>query len=602
MEGIILPICALFFSSLLCIIYFLKKRVNILENKIYSIMVIICLIDSVIESLLQLMALGGVNSQEIFFINLLNKIAFPCLIIFSTCLFLYAFIISYPKIIKKLKNLLFPCIVIDCISFLAILILPIKIINEGIKFSVSGLAVNLTYLICGLFIAGSVIISLVNIKKNDKRYIPILSIILIVAVLFLLFKINPYLIIISITLTYVSFIMFHTIENPDIKLIEELYKSNEMVEKSNKDKSVLLFNMTQRIRYPLNIIEQRLEQISYENLNDDIGSKLNDIKNSTKTIANVLNNVLDISTIDTKKIKIVDKQYNLQKLLKEICLRFEQELKEKNLEFRINFDSALPNFLMGDSLRLKQIIVALLSNSLKFTEKGFVELNVNSIISFDICRLIIKIKDSGVGMDVDKITALFKKSNDINYNAFDNNALSLDAAQKMVNLIGGTITVQSDKEKGSEFTIIVDQKIINDKMVTSKKYEELLNKPTILFVNDNSEETAVYKKILENIGKVFYVDSGEECLTKIRNKESFDLIIIKNKMDKLDGVHTLLKLKELLYFENNVILLTDEKDNIKISTYKGLGFKEIISTNITKEMFKNIIMNIMTESNHIVDL
>ena len=185
---------------------------------------------------------------------------------------------------------------------------------------------------------------------------------------------------------------------------------------SGKDleKSIFIFNTTQQIRHPLNMIEQRTEQLLEDELNNDEKEKVIDIRNAQQRIAYILRGVMDVSTIDAKNIKIVKNQYKVANLLTEITLRSKQEATEKGLEFRTNFDEAIPEMLYGDSIRLKQIINALISNAIKYTKEGFVELNVNSIVSFDVCRLVVSVKDSGIGVNAEDINKLFQSKTDKN--------------------------------------------------------------------------------------------------------------------------------------------------------------------------------------------
>ena len=227
----------------------------------------------------------------------------------------------------------------------------------------------------------SMIMALLNIGKLTKRHIPIISAIFIFIILVLIFRSNPYIMIISITIAFVNYLMFFTIENPDIKMIEELTKAKALVEKNNNDKSIFIFNTAQQIRYPLNMIDQRADQILDEDNLDEIKNMAVDIKNAKQRISYVLNGAMDVSTIDAKKIKIVDSKYSLSNLLTEICLKFKSMATEKNLEFRKNIEESLPETLYGDSIRLKQIISALLLNAIKYTKEGFVELNVNTVIT-----------------------------------------------------------------------------------------------------------------------------------------------------------------------------------------------------------------------------
>ena len=326
------------------------------------------------------------------------------------------------------------------------------------------------------------------------------------------------------------------------------------------------------------MIDQRADQILDEDNLDEIKNMAVDIKNAKQRISYVLNGAMDVSTIDAKKIKIVDSKYSLSNLLTEICLKFKSMATEKNLEFRKNIEESLPETLYGDSIRLKQIISALLLNAIKYTKEGFVELNVNTVITYDVCRLVISVKDSGIGVNAEKLNKIFSQNDDTKIEDVDSKEMTLDTAKKVVNLIGGTITVRSEKNKGSEFTLIVDQKIASsdDKIDNIiNEYKKLENKIKILLVDDNEEERTLLTKKLGGISKLTIAKNGEEGLKRIRNKEKYDVLLIKESMEKLDAYQTIKKAKILEFVPDKIIVLADnkeEEEKLTINGYNAIFF------------------------------
>ena len=582
MNELQLPICAAIFLALLCIVYFSKERLNLIENRLYSVMLVTGLIDSIIIIIERLLVLNGdittVSSGTKFILQCTNKLDFLVLIIYTTCAFLYTLLITYPNMKEKIKKLINVTLVLDIIVYSIILMSDVDLITNGSIISVSGQAIVITYVFGGLYLIISMIMALLNIGKLTKRHIPIISAIFILMILVLIFRSNPYIMIISITIAFVNYLMFFTIENPDIKMIEELTKAKALVEKNNNDKSIFIFNTAQQIRYPLNMIDQRADQILDEDNLDEIKNMAVDIKNAKQRISYVLNGAMDVSTIDAKKIKIVDSKYSLSNLLTEICLKFKSMATEKNLEFRKNIEESLPETLYGDSIRLKQIISALLLNAIKYTKEGFVELNVNTVITYDVCRLVISVKDSGIGVNAEKLNKIFSQNDDTKIEDVDSKEMTLDTAKKVVNLIGGTITVRSEKNKGSEFTLIVDQKIASsdDKIDNIiNEYKKLEDKIKILLVDDNEEERTLLTKKLGGISKLTATKNGEECLKRIRNKEKYDVLLIKESMEKLDAYQTIKKAKILEFVPDKIIVLADnkeEEEKLTINGYNAIFF------------------------------
>ena len=576
MNELQLPICAAIFLALLCIVYFSKERLNLIENRLYSVMLVTGLIDSIIIIIERLLVLNGdittVTEGTKLILQCTNKLDFLVLIIYTTCAFLYTVLITYPNMKEKIKKLINVTLVLDIIIYSIILMSNVDLITNGSIISVSGQAIVITYVFGGLYLIISMIMALLNIGKLTKRHIPIISAIFILIILVLIFRSNPYIMIISVTIAFVNYLMFFTIENPDIKMIEELTKAKALVEKNNNDKSIFIFNTAQQIRYPLNMIDQRADQILDENNLDEIKDMAVDIKNAKQRISYVLNGAMDVSTIDVKKIKIVDSKYSLSNLLTELCLKFKSMATVKNLEFRKNIEESLPETLYGDSIRLKQIISALLLNAIKYTKEGFVELNVNTVITYDVCRLVISVKDSGIGVNAEKLNKIFSQNDDTKIEDVDSKEMTLDTAKKVVNLIGGTITVRSEKNKGSEFTLIVDQKIASsdDKIDNIiNEYKKTEDKIKILLVDDNEEERTLLTKKLGGISKLTIAKNGEEGLKRIRNKEKYDVLLIKENMEKLDAYQTIKKAKTLEFVPDKIIVLADSKEEEKKLTTNG---------------------------------
>lgn len=585
-AGFTFSACSFFYSVLLTIMFFSKKRIQTLENKIYSYLIISNLVGVVL----------GVSCYT----SILHRDAFPILNDFISKALLiyyltwisfftaYTFVISYSKKEsdkeskeKYFKNIFNILTVIYIVIAILVFILPLNYFSKSTIAYSFGPSANLLYILIPVYICICLIEMFKNFKEiKNKKYLPLFAFIIIGTVVMIIQKLNPGLLLMTSMETFVTFLMYFTIENPDIKMIEELTKTKSLVEKNNNDKSIFIFNTTQQIRHPLNMIEQRTEQLLEDELNDDEKEKVIDIRNAQQRIAYILRGVMDVSTIDAKNIKIVKNQYKVANLLTEITLRSKQEATEKGLEFRTNFDEAIPEMLYGDSIRLKQIINALISNAIKYTKEGFVELNVNSIVSFDVCRLVVSVKDSGIGVNAEDINKLFQSKTDENdiSDKVDESNVTLDVAKKMVNLIGGTITVRSEKNKGSEFTLIVDQKIAssNDKIDNIiNEYKKTEDKIKILLVDDNEEERTLLTKKLGGISKLTIAKNGEESLKRIRNKEKYDVLLIKESMEKLDAYQTIKKAKILEFVPDKIIVLADnkeEEEKLTINGYNAIFF------------------------------
>ena len=197
--------------------------------------------------------------------------------------------------------------------------------------------------------------------------------------------------------------MFFTIENPDMKLLEEVHKSKEISDAANEEKTMFLYNMTQEIRNTTNDINANADMILDSESFDEIQECAREIKGITSKFNSMTNELFDVSKIDAANIKVYNNKYNIKNILKEIVTTYDKKCNGCGVELRVNIDHDVPEILYGDSIGLKEVINIIMDNSIKYTKEGYIEFDVNTIIKNDICRLIITVEDSGMGMKSEDI-------------------------------------------------------------------------------------------------------------------------------------------------------------------------------------------------------
>ncbi|MCI6265251.1 MAG: hypothetical protein MR598_00200, partial [Erysipelotrichaceae bacterium] len=319
MNELQLPICSFVFSLLLIIVYFSKKRLNLLENHIYALMLICGLADSLIVSLERIIVVDGVlehvSTLEAFILQITNKLDFGILIGFVTGLFLYTLLITFKISKEKFDKILKVVVGIDLITYLLICILNINLICDRGIISVNGSAVFPTYILCGIYLLLSVLITIFQFRKITKRHIPILSVIgLLIALLFIYQK-NPYIMVNSIVITFVNYLMYFTIENPDLKMLNELELAKNNAERANEAKTDFLSNMSHEIRTPLNAIVGFSNSILEDTSLEEAKTEAKDIIMASNNLLEIVNGILDISKIEAGKMEIVEVEYSPREIL-----------------------------------------------------------------------------------------------------------------------------------------------------------------------------------------------------------------------------------------------------------------------------------------------
>lgn len=609
MAGLLLPICSIFFSSLLLGVYFGKKRISLIENKIYSTMLIISVVDSVLVSLLQIIALNGVTDFELIFVHFFNKLDFMALIAFTSGLFLYTILITYKmeeeRIIKLLKMYSIPFWVLCLIAVL----LPIEVISDGDIFSIGGIATIVTLVAAAINIFASIAIVIINIKKITKRHIPIISMIFIIIILLILFSVNPFLIIISITLTFLNYLMFFTIENPDLKMISQLKFQRDRADKANLAKSDFLSSMSHEIRTPLNAIVGLSEDVlSYKDkLPKEVLEDCEDIISASHTLLEIVGNILDLNKIESNKMEIVEVPYNFKSEIEVLARVASTRIGEKNIDFEINIAEDIPNQLIGDKVQIKGIINNLLSNAFKYTDEGKVTFTVNCINLDGICNLIISVQDTGRGIKAEQISKLFDKFErlDIERNTTtEGTGLGLAITKKLVDLMGGKINVQSQYGKGSIFVAQVPQRISEEEQALTdtqiirneKIIAELRNTykgMNVLIVDDNKLNIKVAKKAITDFNfNIIEAYNGEEVLKLIQEGKKFDIILMDIMMPVMSGETTMKELSKIKDFDTPVIALTADALEGAREKYIKIGFVDYLPKPFNKEQIQKKLDNI----------
>jgi len=589
-----IPLVSLIFILILNIVYFSKKRADLEENKPYKVILIssliVATIDTVIHIICSANTFESIVNNYYTLLNYLNKILSALFSVIFSSLFFYTLLITYDKVRKNPKKISTILIIANIVFSVIMLFTNIELVDAKVATNVTGATTMLGYAMVAIMLTCSLLVALTNIKKLDKRYLPIFIVFLLLVILYFFSLLIPGMIIYDLILALMCYIMYFTIENPDMKMLDEVHKAKVISDNANEEKTLFLYNMTNEIRGITKDIDKETDNILDETDNkkidiEEINNSARNIKGSTAKFTTMTNEILDISSIDSASVRIYNEKYNIKRLLKELVGIYKPKAQNKNLDFRVSIASDIPEYLYGDGINLKKVLTIILDNSIKYTNNGYIEFNINTIIKGDIARLIISVEDSGIGMKAEDINKIFTKKQEREDNHNLNN--NLYNAKRLITLMNGTIVPSSSYGSGTTIKIILDQKY--DTIDTDiNKYDNIYDKKKVLLIDDSPSSEKLFNKILSGTNiELTSVKLGKEGLEKIRNKEKYDLILLDEELEPQNGHIIMRKLLEIRNFNTKVILLTKDNKYDYDDSYLQEGFTDYIIKSSAKEEILN---------------
>lgn len=601
MSIVSFSICSFIFVLMFIIFYFSKERLNTLDTKMYSHILVTNIIGIMIDVFGYF--IFKIYGSESFISIMVSKFYLVYYFLWAYFFLLYIFVISFREKSEYLLQKKFTKTIIILTSLficLIILIMPIQITYEDNVAYSSGLSVNMVYGLCFIMVGIMLYCLLRNLKKiSTKEYIPLLTFMVLSTFCMIIQKTYPEITLMLMCHSIVTSLMYFTIENPDVKMVKELEVAKNEAEKANHAKSEFLSSMSHELRTPLNAIVCFSELLeSKEGLDSESKDFARDIVSASHNLLDLVNGVLDISKIEAGKMELINKEYNSFELFNSLSTMVIPRIGDKPIDFKTVIASDIPPVLKGDTGKLKQIILNLLTNAVKYTDKGFIKYRVECINDYknNQTKLIITVTDTGRGIkkeDIDRLFKKFERLEEDRNTSIEGTGLGLAITESLAELMGGKITVISDYGKGSTFKFVVVEEIVNKESNLVVNEQTTLNYETfegkkVLVVDDSKLNLKVAENVLKNFKvSTETVTSGLECLSCVKSKK-YDIIFMDIMMPNMSGVEVLKKLREEKV-NIPVIALTADAIEGQEEKYISEGFDGYLSKPIDKTKLKVIL-------------
>ena len=586
--GISFTMCSFFFIALLNIVFFNKERIDTLENKIYSYLILTSLFGTIIG----VPCYYFMKYREKFGVfNIITSKGYLVYLVMWLMIFtMYILLITVKNIDKNklIKNVF----IITGILLVGVIFLPLYYYSKGNIVYSFGPSTKLMYVISSIFILIIIGCMIKNFKfLNQKKFIPITAFLVVGTIIMIIQKMNPGLLLLTFGEAFITFLMYFTIENPDVKQMAEMERNNEITEQSYIDKSNFIFEMTQEVREPLNYIKNTSKVLIDNDPNKETYKEgIGYIYNASRQLDFVVNDVLNVSTLDVQKVKILNNKYNLNTLYEDLVKRIEPCINN-GVKFRYTIPNSVP-YLYGDNIKLKQVLYSLLMNAVKKTENGFIEFNINTIEKYDVCRVIFRITDSGCGIGLEKINEILSVTGELNKEDIVNlekSEFNIELCQKIIKSLGGNLLIKSKVGKGTEIILTIDQKVYREEEKIINNISNTGRKKVLVLSQDKKTREIIKKVLNENEISGSYILYGGDLIDRIKSGKGYDYILIEDEMKEMNGYETIKKLKEIEGFKTPcIVMLKENKEKIKKYYIKD-GFSDYILTRELRSELKRII-------------
>ena len=580
--------CILLMITLI-IVYKTKDKINTSESSIFMLM---CYVN--VLSLVFLF----MNSEVSYFYRSIPET------ISKTVMKGYTFFLAYFAIlilnylidltIKNAKKITNVVTIVYSLLCVAIFAFPIDVyldFDNNVFYSY-GLANNYGLLLSAIVSVAIITLMIINFKKmKQRKAVPLITYVLMIIISVVILRGSSVFFIIAYIDFFFCFLMYFTIENPDVKMVDEFARNKELVESTIEDKSNMIFRLSEDVKEPIRKINRMSISMADKTNDKEIKEEAKNISLLSLNTLNTIDNVLNISLMDVDQKDTDTTAYGVYELFNQIIYIAKSKIEGAD-NFKYSISSTMPSKLRGDSTKIKEIITSIILYTYEREKNGIIDLDISSIIKNKICRTIITINHKGAYMTLQEINN--RLENYVSYiETTGEGTEAFRTIRESIDSIGGTILINSDEKEGITYTIVLDQVIEETK--ESERFKELTkyvsNKRKVLISDNNYKE-------LEYIDKEYKMNGfsttktmfGKDVVERIKEGEMFDILVLDNTSEGYNAVKIVNELgREMLKGIKVIVLLDLNEERIKNRFLEDYPFDDYVLKSNFKEELKRVI-------------
>ena len=593
--------------AFVALLYFSARRQHTKMHKTFSAILIVVLIHLIFDGA-TLYSVNHLDTIPRWINDSLHRVFIGTMVLVVFLFYEHICLIIEEEMEKSifLKNIARVYLVIAEL-FICALPISYKVTDKG-NYE-AGIHANVSYVSVGFFIVLCIFTVIGYWKQiHYKKKLVIATALAIETSISILQGLNGTWLISGMGITLMTLSFYLTLENPDILLLNQVKEEKKKAEEANASKSRFLSVVSHEIRTPMNAIVGMTELLLRGDLTKEQREYLMNIKNSGDALVMIINDILDQSKIEAGKMELVEAPYELRGMLEDVRMIIENRIGEKPVQLIYTIDDQIPEALVGDGLRLRQVLINLLNNAVKFTEKGYIELGISlEQKKEDELLLYFSIKDSGQGIREEDLNRLFQAFSQVDTkknHSKEGTGLGLSISRDFVHLMGGQLKVRSEYGAGSEFFFTISQGVSeeavyqNEEMTSSESMEKEFTAPNarLLVVDDTPMNLMIIKELLEPFKmQIDLAESGMKALELVEQHQ-YHLILMDYLMPNMDGVETTKRIRSLseqkdAYYQTvPIIALSGDISEEAKEQFELARMDDFVEKPVTAETLKRVLI------------